>query len=804
LSLPKRSLAFVISICFIVLFIFPLQSQDLEWAFSDGGHLTEQAKSVEKVPDGVVFLSSDGLEKRNDAGEQLWRFDFFDLDIYQYSSKPSLSTMTVDESGNVYAQLTFPANGPGPTTIANIDIPHGNSLIKINTAGQLLWSRKLVGSTSPKLAYHDGTIFALGVFDETINIGDTYEFENRENSDCPLGSSENTYARDIYIAKFNTIGQVKDAIIYGGLAHDDLNAVTIDKDGNLYLAINYGFSSCTPDETQLHKLNSSLETLWSKTISREYEEGNGYNVLLPSDIHIGANGKLYLWAYAFDTVISNDFRFLKTATYGYTGGLLEFNVQDGLFLNYRSIDGLSINGRRGYMSDYKEHLLVATTFRETKEFDNGSLSTNSEGEEPVLLKVDLNNFGMEYLIHLSGIPQQYHTEVKDWSGPIKVDSDDLYYSGSFSSDTLNLAPQTALYNNSGNNAQDYFLAKYGLESLDFTTAQEDTDQDGVVNFMDQCPNTPIGETTDEQGCSLTQKDSDLDGVFDDLDICMDTQQGAEVNAEGCSEEQRDADGDGVPDYRDNCEDTPLGILVNEAGCEVAILDSNLFQIKTFSEVCPNAGNGRIEILTQDNSRSYKAILNGTQETSFTSQAILTDLSPGQYELCLMANDIESDSLCFTLTIETALEVSLDGKVDLMNNTLKLELSGGTAYKINFNGRIIETPEPYVELDLEQGTNEVLVTTEHLCQGTALYRVELDTELRVAPNPFLDQIDLSPIRVAGLAKAYIYDQSGQLVYQKTFLPSEPIVLKDLMRLPVGIYLLKYSEGNFQYSQKIIKK
>lgn len=793
----------LICICIILFAVYPLQSQDLEWAFSKGGHSTERAKSVEKVPGGVVFLSSDGLEKRNESGERIWKFDFFDRDDYQYSSNLSLGTITVDRQGNIYAQLTFPTNGPGPTTISNIDIPHGNSLIKINSDGELLWCRKLEGSKEIMLEYHNGNVYVIGTFDDMINIDDTFIFENSENTDCDT-NYESIYARDIFMARFNTIGQVQDAVKYGGPAHDDLKALTSDNNGNLYLAVNYSFASCTVAETQLHKISPDFKAIWKKTISKQYEEGNGYNILLPTDIHIGVNGKLYLWAYAQNTVISNDYRFIRTAPYGETGGLIEYSAEDGTFFNYRSFDGLSIYGQRGYMADYKEHLLVATTFRGTKEFDNGSLSTTNDGEEPVLIKVNLNNFGMEYLMHLSGIPQEYHSTVKDWSGPIQVNADYLYYSGNFSTGTLNLSPSVVLTNNSGNNDQDYFLTQYNLSTANFTNSARDDDEDGVQNWMDKCPNTPLGETTDEFGCSVGEKDSDLDGVTDDLDKCGDTSPNSEVNAEGCSSEQIDNDGDGIPDFRDSCLDSEIGVLVDEEGCQVAILDPNSFQIETIGEACKDKGNGSINIQTQDNSRVYRAVLNGTQEISFTGTTRIEGLKAGQYELCILAHEATSDMLCYTLTIEAGTEISLSGKVNLNARTLNLELSGGTIYKIKFNNQILETTSSSLELDLKEGINQVYVTTDRPCQGTATYKVDMGSALRVAPNPFIDKIELSEIQSWVAVEVNIYNQSGQQVYHKTFGPGESVVIKDLSQLTSGTYLLEYSGGNTRYIQKIIKR
>lgn len=58
----------------------------------------------------------------------------------------------------------------------------------------------------------------------------------------------------------------------------------------------------------------------------------------------------------------------------------------------------------------------------------------------------------------------------------------------------------------------------------------DSDGDGVVDSLDQCPNTPQGVKVDEKGCPL---DSDGDGVFDYLDKCPGTPKGVMVDNTGC-------------------------------------------------------------------------------------------------------------------------------------------------------------------------------------------------------------------------------------------------------------------------------
>lgn len=63
--------------------------------------------------------------------------------------------------------------------------------------------------------------------------------------------------------------------------------------------------------------------------------------------------------------------------------------------------------------------------------------------------------------------------------------------------------------------------------------EPDTDGDGVVDSLDECPETPAGTPVDSKGCA-TNVDSDGDGVPDVKDQCPDTPKGAKVNALGCS------------------------------------------------------------------------------------------------------------------------------------------------------------------------------------------------------------------------------------------------------------------------------
>lgn len=94
----------------------------------------------------------------------------------------------------------------------------------------------------------------------------------------------------------------------------------------------------------------------------------------------------------------------------------------------------------------------------------------------------------------------------------------------------------------------------------FGKSSKDTDNDGVRDNDDSCPDTPAGVVIDDAGCPV---DTDGDGVFDGMDQCDGTISGAMVDASGCPV---DSDGDGVFDGLDQCENTPSGATVDAFGC----------------------------------------------------------------------------------------------------------------------------------------------------------------------------------------------------------------------------------------------
>ncbi len=115
----------------------------------------------------------------------------------------------------------------------------------------------------------------------------------------------------------------------------------------------------------------------------------------------------------------------------------------------------------------------------------------------------------------------------------------------------------------------------------------DTDSDGVIDTSDLCPNTPINESVNYDGCSTSQLDTDIDGVTDNLDLCPNTLISSSVDTNGCAAYQRDTDGDGIMDNLDACPSTPANSVVDVYGCANTQTDSDNDGIADSLDLCPN-------------------------------------------------------------------------------------------------------------------------------------------------------------------------------------------------------------------------
>ncbi|TYK65110.1 di-heme oxidoredictase family protein [Colwellia echini] len=234
----------------------------------------------------------------------------------------------------------------------------------------------------------------------------------------------------------------------------------------------------------------------------------------------------------------------------------------------------------------------------------------------------------------------------------------------------------------------------------------DADNDGVVDAIDICPNTPENATVDSTGCIINEiNDADNDGVVDAIDICPNTPENATVDSTGCIiNEINDADNDGVVDTIDICPNTVAGKSVDETGCEI-IFQSNGVTIQAedyinYHDTSPtNEGgagdrNDEVDIeATSDAGGGFNiGYTNATEwlEYSITLETgaytintrVASDSGGGQYTLSINGKTIGSDTVSSTGGWQTFVTQNVSSfTVDSGTHTLRIDINSGS---FNFN------------------------------------------------------------------------------------------------------------------------
>jgi hypothetical protein len=116
--------------------------------------------------------------------------------------------------------------------------------------------------------------------------------------------------------------------------------------------------------------------------------------------------------------------------------------------------------------------------------------------------------------------------------------------------------------------------------------QPDTDQDGVIDACDGCPNDPHKIAPGVCGCGTPDADADHDGTPDCVDGCPNDPDKTEPGVCGCGTPDTDTDGDGVPDCVDGCPADPLKTEPGVCGCGTPDTDTDGDGVPDCVDGCP--------------------------------------------------------------------------------------------------------------------------------------------------------------------------------------------------------------------------
>ena len=306
---------------------------------------------------------------------------------------------------------------------------------------------------------------------------------------------------------------------------------------------------------------------------------------------------------------------------------------------------------------------------------------------------------------------------------------------------------------------------------------EDTDGDGIADVIDNAPLVANADQTDEDG----------DGIGDVSD---------------------DFDHDGVFNPYDTCPDTPLGSVVDANGCVIYYLPPDNFTLfKT--EKC--AGTNAITVEVLDTSVTYHVEVSGAIQASdnFSGPSwTLDSLSAGTYSLCFTVPGVSALEFerCFEVTITEPNPLSVYTTMSSDLNTLLLNLNGGQIYNINHNGVTTQTSKSNYNVKLKKGYNRVRVTTGIECQGIFEHEYFVSSDVRVAPNPFTDQV---VIYVGGddtEVDLNVFSSQGVLIHaeQCDLSPFDRTLSLQTGNYPQGSYIIKVTGQTTNKSITVIKE
>lgn len=275
------------------------------------------------------------------------------------------------------------------------------------------------------------------------------------------------------------------------------------------------------------------------------------------------------------------------------------------------------------------------------------------------------------------------------------------------------------------------------------TILADTDNDGIQNDLDLCPNTPTGVSVDFNGCEIFIVPSNNYSVIATATSCVGQNNGAiSVSATNTSYTY-----------------------------SVTINGQTGFQL--------NSSN------------------------SFKNQ--FQNLAPGNYEICITIEGKPDYLQCYTIKITAPDVLAVTNKMSSSGKEVTYTLSGANQYNVTLNGITQTVSSNQITLNLASGKNTISIATDAYCQGQFEDLIFVSEKLAFYPNPVQDILNLYCSGTDQEIAIKLSDLAAKQYSMFTKeIPENRIIQLTLDELASGIYLLHLKGKILDETIKIIKK
>ena len=306
---------------------------------------------------------------------------------------------------------------------------------------------------------------------------------------------------------------------------------------------------------------------------------------------------------------------------------------------------------------------------------------------------------------------------------------------------------------------------------------DDTDQDGVPDVQDNSPvnYNPDQTDTDGDGVGDASDDADHDGVWDPYDTCPDTPLGERVDLDGCIQFY-------LPPTNFSISKTEKCRNTNSIGI-TAVAQEYTYNVAVSGATTLND--------------SFAGTTNYTIEN--LSGGVYTVC------LTVDGYDASEYQRCFEVLIEEPEPLSVYASKTADSETVNFSLKGGQVYNITHNGKTVQTDQSNYAVKLDKGNNVINISTGIECQGIFEQTYFNSASIVLAPNPIKEMLYVYVGGEDSDVVISIYASNGVVIHTARYsLDASRTVPLEVGQLQQGSYVVKAQGNTINTSELLIKE